>query len=225
MRRGYTLFEMILVVTVMLIIAGLATPLVFQGLFASSKVSAAADMVRARWADCRHQAVEHGRPYRFAVVPNTGKFIIEPYDPARHQPVPGTSNGPGGPSGTVGSTTVAPDGSRSGANGTVTNPDAQNTVTPFMDSNTPDPDGTAKHGIIVEDRLPTGVRFGTKDTPVNTDSEEGDGDYVTIAVFMPDGTALDDVEIVFAAKGASPITLRLRGLTGTATQSRGEEGK
>src|SRR5580692_175694 len=114
MRRGYTLFEMILVVTVMLIVAGMATPLVFQGLFSSTKVSGAADMVRARWADCRHQAIEHGRPYRFAVIPNTGKFKIEPYDPTIHQPVPGSQNGQNGPSGTNGTTTVAPDGSPTG---------------------------------------------------------------------------------------------------------------
>jgi prepilin-type N-terminal cleavage/methylation domain-containing protein len=226
MRRGYTLFEMILVVTVMLIVAGMATPLVFHGMFSSTKVSAAADMVRARWADCRHQACEHNRPYRFAVVPNTGKFKIEPYDPAIHDPVPGSNSGQNGPSGTSGTTTVAPDGSPTGPNGTVTNPSAQNTITPFVDSNTPVYDGTAKMGIVIEDRLPTGVRFGTKDVPASSDGDEADsGDYVTIAVFMPDGTAQDDVEIVFAAKGASSITLRLRGLTGTSTQTRAEEAK
>jgi prepilin-type N-terminal cleavage/methylation domain-containing protein len=216
-RRGYTLFEVVLVMAIILIIAAMASPLVFESLYGSTKVSAAADMVRARWADCRHQAVEHGRPYRFAVVPNTGKFKIEPYDPALHQLVPDS----GGPSGTV-----APDGTRTGPGGAMTNPNAQDTVTPFMDSNTPVHDGTAKMGIIIEDRLPSGVRFGTKDTPANPDSAEADGDYVTIAVFMPDGTALDDVEIVFGARGSASVTLKLRGLTGTATQYRGgEEGK
>jgi prepilin-type N-terminal cleavage/methylation domain-containing protein len=224
-RRGYTLFEVVLVMAIMVIIAALASPLMFEGLYGSTKVSAASDMVRAHWAECRHQAIEHGRPYRFAVVPNTGKFKIEPYDPTIHQPVPGSQNGQNGPSGTNGTTTVAPDGSPTGPNGTVTNPSAQNTVTPFMDSKTPVLDGTAATGIIIEDRLPAGVRFGTKDVPVNADGEEPDGnDYVTIAVFMPDGTALDDVEIVFAAKGATSVILKLRGLTGTSTQSR-EEAK
>jgi prepilin-type N-terminal cleavage/methylation domain-containing protein len=223
-RRGYTLFEVVLVMAIMVIIAALASPLMFEGMYGSTKVAAAADMVRARWADCRHQAIEHGRPYRFAVIPNTGKFKIEPYDPATQAPVPGSNSGQNGPSGTSGTTTVAPDGSPTGPNGPVTVPGVQNTVTPFIDSNTPAYDGTAEMGIVIEERLPSGVRFGTKDVPAG-DGDEPDGDYVTIAVFMPDGTAQDDVEIVFAAKGATSIVLRLRGMTGTSTQTRLEEGK
>jgi hypothetical protein len=169
--------------------------------------------------------VQHGRPYRFAVVPNSGKFRIEPYDPTIHAPVPGSNSGPNGPSGTTGTTTTAPDGSPTGPNGTVTNPNVQNTVTPFIDGNTPAIDGdSTKTGIVIEETLPSGVRFGTKDSPVNPDSNESDGDYITIAVFLPNGSALDDVEIVFAAKGASSVTLRLRGLTGTSTQFRTPEG-
>jgi prepilin-type N-terminal cleavage/methylation domain-containing protein len=199
-RRGYTLFEVVLVMAIMLIIAALASPLMFEGLYGTTKVTAAADMVRAHWADCGHQAVEHGRPYRFAVIPNTGRFKIEPYDPAHHQP--------------------APDGSGADQGG-------QNNITPFIDSNTPVLDDSAKTGIIIEDQLPSGVRFGTKDNPVNPDSEESaDGDYVTIAVFLPDGTAMNDVEIIFSAKGGTSITLKLRGLTGTCTQFRtGEDGR
>jgi prepilin-type N-terminal cleavage/methylation domain-containing protein len=224
-RRGYTLFEVILVMAIMVIVASLASTVMFESMYGTVRVTAAADMVRARWSDARHQAVEHGRPYRFAVIPNSGKFKIEPYDPTIHQPVPGNTAGPNGPYGTAGTTTTAPDGSPTGPNGTVTNPNVQNTVTPFLDGNTPPVDTTsAKTGIIIEKTLPEGVRFGTKDSPVNPDSQESAGDYVTIAVFMPDGTAQDDVEIVFAAKGAPSVTLRLRGLTGTSTQFKTQEG-
>jgi prepilin-type N-terminal cleavage/methylation domain-containing protein len=80
MRRGYTLFELTLVMAIMLIIAALASPLLFDGIYQDTKVGAAADLVRARWTECRSQAIEEGRPYCFWVVPNTGKWKIEPYN-------------------------------------------------------------------------------------------------------------------------------------------------
>jgi prepilin-type N-terminal cleavage/methylation domain-containing protein len=174
-RRGYTLFELMLVITIMLMVGALAAPLVFMALHNDTKVQAAADMVRARWADCRYQAVEENRPYVFMVVPNTGKFKIMPYVP-----------------------------NQNGA------PPAQ--------------DNTDNPGFTIEDRLPEGVRFGTKDQPVNADIDEPDGgEYVPIAIFLADGTAQDDVEITFGAKNSNNVMLRLRALTGAVTTIRNQE--
>ena len=39
-------------------------------------------MVRARWAEMRARAMAEGRPYRFAVTENTGKFRVAPDDDA-----------------------------------------------------------------------------------------------------------------------------------------------
>src|SRR6516225_4148084 len=78
-RRGYTLLELMLVMAVMLMVGAMTVPMLYDSLYGDIKVTAAADKVRARWADCRWQAIEQGRPYRFAVIPNTGKFRIEPY--------------------------------------------------------------------------------------------------------------------------------------------------
>src|SRR4051812_47714830 len=64
---------------IMLIVAALASPMIFQSLHGTTKVNAAADLVRARWADCRAQAIEEGRPYRFSIIPNSGRFRIEPH--------------------------------------------------------------------------------------------------------------------------------------------------
>jgi len=212
-RRGFTLFEMMLVLVIIVIVASLASPLLFEGLHNEGKVEAASDMVRARWADCRSHAIEEGRPYCFRVIPNTGKFKIEPYDAA-------SQAGGGDMSSTLGGqTTTAPDGSPSGANGTIINSGAQNTVMRFMDCTDSQVNGD-HGGVVIEDALPQGVRFGTKANPADPNSEEPTGgDYVTIAVFLPDGTALEDVEITFGGRGATnPITLRLRGLTGASTR-------
>jgi len=181
-RRGFTLFELILTMAIMVMVGGLAVPLMFNSLYGDTKVKAGADMVRARWADCVAQAVEESRPYRFAVIPNSGKFKIEPY------------------------------------NGSL-----QDRDTAFLN---PDASATNKSGLVIEDKLPEGIRFGTKDQPANTDggTESDGGEYVTIAIFLPDGTTQDYVEITFGTKGSAQVTLRLRAFTGSATtiRSKGE---
>ena len=78
-RPGYTLFEIVLVLAVILIVTALGMP-AMDAMLASNKVTAARDMVRARWAETRGWALEEGRAYRFAVTENTGKFRVAPDD-------------------------------------------------------------------------------------------------------------------------------------------------
>src|SRR5262249_30662761 len=149
-RRGYTLFELMLVMALLVIISALAVPLIFEGLYGDTKVTTASDVVRARWADCRAQAVEEGRPYVFSVVPTPAKFTVAP---CRGTPQGGSPLNPAGD---------APNG---------------------------------KPVLVIEDPFPKGVRFGAGDTPVNAEADEPTGgDYVPVAIFLPDGTAQDDVE-------------------------------
>ncbi len=80
-RRGYTLLEVMLVLALILIVAAMSMPSM-DAMLSSNNVSAARDMVRARWAEMRSRAMEEGRPYRFAVTENTGKFRVAPDDAA-----------------------------------------------------------------------------------------------------------------------------------------------
>jgi len=179
MRRGYTLFELMLVLAIMLVVGALAVPLIFDSIHQETKVEASVDMVRARWADCRTQAIEESRAYCFAVVPNSGRFKIGPLDPF---------------TGTV------------------------------VDFESAEPNS----GYFVDGKLPDGVRFGTKDTPADGGGDESSSnEYVVIAVFLPDGTAQDDVEITFGALNSATASLRLRAMTGTAVsiRHRGEDDK
>ncbi|MFL5328034.1 MAG: prepilin-type N-terminal cleavage/methylation domain-containing protein [Gemmataceae bacterium] len=77
MRRGFTILEVTLVLTVLLVLAAITVPSL-DAMYGESKATAAADMVRARWADARARAVEDGVPYRFAIMPGTGKFRVAP---------------------------------------------------------------------------------------------------------------------------------------------------
>jgi hypothetical protein len=41
--------------------------------------------------------------------------------------------------------------------------------------------------------------------------------WATTVVFLPDGTAREDVKITFQVRGARPTALHLRGLTGNVS--------
>src|SRR5439155_24701020 len=168
-RAAFTLFEIMLVMAVIIVIMGIALPIMFYNMHDDTKVQASVDMVKARWLDCRTNAIEEGQMYRFAVIPNSGKFRVEPCD-AMGQPILAAEN---------------------------------------MDAEAV--------GFVMEDTLPPGVRFGTKDMAVNPDGPEADGgEYVPIAIFLPDGTAQSDVEVTFGGAG-SVTTLRLSSLTGATS--------
>jgi Tfp pilus assembly protein FimT len=61
---------------------------------------------------------------------------------------------------------------------------------------------------VVEGSLPEGVTFS------GAGAADGSGEPI---VFLPDGTARDDAEVMFQVRGARPTALRLRALTGAVT--------
>jgi prepilin-type N-terminal cleavage/methylation domain-containing protein len=88
-------------------------------------------------------------------------------------------------------------------------------------------DNADSPAFVLEETLPSGVRFSLADPGTTagpaTDSASApsgatdSGQWSTVAVFMPDGTARQNVRIVFQASGGRPMVLRLRGLTGLVT--------
>lgn len=79
-RRAYTLFEVILVLVLLATVAILAFPQL-DNMGGPFRLTQAADMVRARWAQARAQAINEGRAYRFALVSGKGNFRIAPDSP------------------------------------------------------------------------------------------------------------------------------------------------
>jgi hypothetical protein len=78
-RSAYTLFEIVLVMSVLVVIGALSAPLL-KPLFSSNQLQAASDLIRSRWTEMRTRAVADGRAYRFSIIPGTGKFRIAPED-------------------------------------------------------------------------------------------------------------------------------------------------
>lgn len=82
--------------------------------------------------------------------------------------------------------------------------------------------------LVLERCVTNGVRFNLQDASTPLELDAGDDSflppgsvelnkYLPIVTFSPDGTSREDVNIVFSLKGARPILLRLRGLTGAVT--------
>jgi len=81
-------------------------------------------------------------------------------------------------------------------------------------------------GYVLEQALPSGVRFSINGDPSsppppevadNIKQQAASGNWTTAVVFRPDGTAREDVKILFQVSGARATMVHLRGLTGTAT--------
>jgi prepilin-type N-terminal cleavage/methylation domain-containing protein len=160
-RSGFTLMELMLVLLIVILAAGLVVPYV-DSLLQPSQVTAAIDEVRVNWEQARGRAMEEGRPYRFSIVEGGDSFRIEPDD---------------------------------------------------MDTN-PEK-GYEIDGILPEGCLFVGNESGLVD--VAATPAKG-GTMVSKVVFLPDGTAREDVDLSFGRPGLPRVTLRLRALTGNITQ-------
>jgi len=87
-----------------------------------------------------------------------------------------------------------------------------------------DPSGK---GMILEKSLPGGVRFAVNGEAVVAPPEEKidsleekpvtASNWSSAIVFLPDGTAREDVKIYFHLRGARPTVLCLRGMTGNVS--------
>jgi len=62
---------------IIVVLGAIAFPSI-ESFYAEYKVTASGDAVRAAWAQARAQAMNDGRPYRFAVVPNKGNWRVAP---------------------------------------------------------------------------------------------------------------------------------------------------
>lgn len=76
-RRGFTLFELVLVVAILLITGATVMPMM-QTLWGATPINAAADTIKARMAQARARAMAENRPYRFDAMDNSGTMRVAP---------------------------------------------------------------------------------------------------------------------------------------------------
>jgi prepilin-type N-terminal cleavage/methylation domain-containing protein len=92
-RRGLTLFELLLVLAIIVLIAGVSVPY-FEGWFAGHRLNEGVDTLREHWIKARTLAMEEGRPYRFAYLLNGQSYRLAPDDIEHWEELAGTSAGP-----------------------------------------------------------------------------------------------------------------------------------
>src|SRR5207253_2475978 len=91
----------------------------------------------------------------------------------------------------------------------------------FWGSNVPAGD-TANPPLLLASSLPKGVRFRKQDAArMDSDAETAlpadavePSQYSPLAVFLPDGTAREDVAVLLEMGGARPLLVKLRAMTG-----------
>lgn len=79
-RNAFTIFELVLVVTLIVIVGAVSYPSL-RSLYGGFKAQAAADAVRAVWAQARAKAMNDGMPYRFSVAYGKGNYRLAPDTP------------------------------------------------------------------------------------------------------------------------------------------------
>ena len=76
--RGLTLLEILLVLSLLVVIAGLVMPFV-GGTLSNHRLRKSADMIRAEWAKARAKAMQTGRTYVFRYEPDADHYLVEPW--------------------------------------------------------------------------------------------------------------------------------------------------
>jgi type II secretory pathway pseudopilin PulG len=76
-RSGITLLELLVVLALLIILASVVLPSV-TALWGNTRQKAAADTIRARLADARGRAMEHGVPFRLAVNSDGTRLRLGP---------------------------------------------------------------------------------------------------------------------------------------------------
>ena len=74
-------------------------------------------------------------------------------------------------------------------------------------------------GSLIRGLIPKDTIFGTREEDIFPNDKPGPGSsaWVTVAVFLPDGSARDDGFIYVGTPGIRPMRVSVRALTGTAS--------
>jgi prepilin-type N-terminal cleavage/methylation domain-containing protein len=76
-RRGFTIAELLAVVAVVALVAGIGVPMA-AGWLRLQRMTEAIDGLRTDWIKARTLAMDEGRPYRFQVLPSLTSYRLAP---------------------------------------------------------------------------------------------------------------------------------------------------
>ena len=204
-RRGFTMVEMLLVLGVIVVFAGMTVPPVMR-MFSQQKLTGSAERVRAAIAGARFRAIESGLIYQFCSETNGSRFVVVPFEPDHANAQSGGQKSSGGrawgqlPKGVVFSSATVR---------TLSNP-----ATTGTSSGSAAPMATASH------KLPAGALDGLPNA-----SDLASANWGLPILFHPEGSANADVEITVSDTKAQHIKLHVRAFTGAVSLERLVSGK
>jgi len=187
-RSAFTLFEMVLVMAIIVILAAMVYPTLNQlignqGLTGKRGQTAALDDLRGKLAEARSRAMDEGRPYRVSVVPGKGNLRV----------APDSDEFWGGSS------------SNSAAS------DSQGRKPLVLACSLP-----AGSHFASPDAIP--AASSNKDECLSSEPEQvPTSEYQNLVVFLPNGTARDTGRIAVTTVGARPVVVEIQALTGNLT--------
>ncbi len=214
-RSGFTLVEMLLVLGVFIVFAGITIPSVMR-MFGQQKLTHAAERVRESVASARFRAIDTGLIYQFCCESGGSRFVVVPFEP--DHPVTGGS-GPAAP--------VTLQGRSWGQlpQGIVFSSVGLNSALPTTSTPTSSTPTTSTRATTTLSTAPTHkLAAGALDGLPNA-GELAAANWSVPILFHPEGTANADLEITVSDSKSQQIKLRVRAFTGAVSMERLAVGK
>lgn len=205
--RGMTLIELLVVLALLTVIGAMVVP-VFTGSIASVRLRRAGDQVLTGWSRARAEAIETGEIYQFCFTPETGTFVVEPW------------NGMMGEESTTSTSTAAGNSSSTAASTSATSAAATSSATSTPGGLTTTSGATK--GALAEEIVFQNGELAIEDAESGersvTSLQETGAATSTPILFFPDGTA-SQASVLLTNGKKQFVRLTLRGLTGAGRAS------
>ena len=209
-RSGFTLVEMLLVLGVFIVFAGITIPSVMR-MFGQQKLTHAAERVRESIASARFRAIDTGLIYQFCCESGGNRFVVVPFEP--DHPVTGGS----GPAASV---TLLGRSWGQLPKGIVFSSVGLNSVSPTTSNPTTSTPTTTTLSSAPMHKLAAGALDGLPNA-----GELTGANWSVPVLFHPEGTANADLEITVSDSKSQHIKLRVRAFTGAVSMERLAVGK
>ncbi len=206
-RSGFTLLEVMLVLGVLAIFAGMTVPSVMR-MFGQQKLTGAAERVRSAIASARIRAIESGIIYQFCSETNGSRYVVVPFEPDHANSQAGGQGG--------GATLLTRAAGRLPAGIAFSSVNFRTAAAP---TTTGAPAAATASAGASHKLLP-----GSLDGLPNAGDLAG-ANWSTPVLFHPDGSSGADLEITVSDQKMQHIKLHVRAFTGAVSIERLVAGK
>ena len=205
---GMTLVEILVVLVLLVVLGSLILP-VLTGSIASVRLRSAGDQVVTGWSRARAEAIDAGQPYQFRFTPETGKFVIEPWN------------------GLLGEQGMSASGAPAAGSTSTTTASTSTTASSSSSTSAASSTDAAATTIAANTALPEEIIFQSGELGVE-DFQSGERSIAALQdaqaslsapiLFFPDGTA-SEASVLLTNGKKQFVRVTLRGLTGVGRAS------